>query len=607
VIDYKNGTRIDNQNLAFDFYSGEITKTLTVDSYGNRFINEVTPAYHQYPAMGVKVNDSFYSTYSISKNMLTQEASNYTYKVDAANQPIGLVTASAQTWDNSVPVLDPDGNMTTNGQSGIWRMKSGYKWMPAGTAANNITPISSFNGYFNGGAADPSWKKASDITLYNVFSSALEATDINTNYAATRMGYQNSKVLITGTQARYNELAFGSAEDALLSNGSFSSNISPGSGSINTDSVYAHTGTNSLKLQAGQQGFTYTVPLSQLGTPARDYSVAVWVKPAAGNISQAALYYQFSGQGGVTPVQTYTKYAAGWYLLEMKVPASAVGSSSGSLTVGCLNNGSSGDLYFDDFRFQPVSAATMAYVYDKKTGELTYMLGNDNLFTRYQYDAAGRLVRTYKEVLGKPSIPLINGVAYNYALKKNKAISQAFTASCGPNSTGSVVVYTVPLGKYTARTATDADALARADMQANGQNYANANGTCAQTIYARVEVENVYESDDTYSSETDGDVYVRFYTDPSCSPSSRFTLTADMDVTVDEWMTSYSSYSGSGNNHYPGVVTASAGYSEVYFGNYDLLYIYNTGYYYYNQRVDFSVLTNPSSPYIPEQTFSPYY
>ena len=429
-IDYKNGTRIDETNLAFDFYTGEVTKTLTVDSYGNRSVNQVTPAYLEYPALGLKTHDDIQSTQH--KQMLSQQSSNYTFTVDANNNPIGVVSASVQTWGNDVPVLDPDGNQVNtigvaNSQSNIWRMKANFAWMPAGSSANNLQPYSGFTDLFtttNAGtvlvspgatySANASWKQTGLLTQYNVYSDALEASDINNNYAASRMGYNNGKVLFTGGQARYNELAYAGAEDALVSNGTmFSNQVSPGGGTVVADSTKAHTGVNSLMAPAGAKGFIYTVPMSQLNPAAQNYSVAVWVKPAGGSVSGTSLYYQANGGITVTPTQTYAKTAAGWYLLEMTVPSSAI-TGSGSLVVGC-SNASAGTVYFDDFRFQPTAAGATAYVYDNATGELTYIIGNNNLFTRFQYDAIGRLVRTYKEVLGKSTTPLIKAVNYNYA------------------------------------------------------------------------------------------------------------------------------------------------------------------------------------------------
>jgi len=418
TIDYKNGTTVDQQNLGFDFYSGEITKTLTVDSYGNRFLTEVTPAYHQFPMMGLKVYDGLMydlinnTPLPIHKNMLTQQASTYSYKVDGNNNKLSVLSATAQTWASNIPIIDPDGNLTTDGQSYIWRMQANYVWSFPGTTADNMTPYNAFTDFYLNPAISY-WKKNGEVTLYDVYSNGLEGTDINSNYAATRMGYNNSKVVISGGSANFNELAYSGAEDGFKNSTSSVSYVSPGNGSI-SNSV-AHTGINSLIVSGGGQGFSYTVPLSKLSSNPKDYSVAVWVKPTSNNQGDASLYYQVGNQAQHIPVLNYSKQAAGWYLLEIHIPKTdiAAAGGSGNLIVGCRNSGSA-DLYFDDFRFQPLNASSTAYVYDLKTDELNYVLGNNNLYVRYEYDAAGRLVNTYKEVLGKSTVPLIKSVAYHY-------------------------------------------------------------------------------------------------------------------------------------------------------------------------------------------------
>jgi hypothetical protein len=422
-IDYKNGTRMDQSNLAYDFYTGAVTKTLTTDSYGNRFISQVIPAYTEYPALGLMTHDDDPGA-TQHKQMLSQQASTYTFSVDGSNNPIGVVTATVQTWSNSTPVLDQDGNSISGGQPNIWRMGSNYQWMPSGSSTNNVAPYSSFVDYYaSGGSNNASWKKTAQITKYNVYSAALEATDINSNYAATRMGYNNGKVLLTGGPAQYNEIAYAGVEDALLGTGYFSNNISPGSGTVVMDSTKSHTGTHSLLVAAAQNGFTYTLA----NAASKNYSVAVWVKPTVSNVSQAQLYYQVGSGAVVTPTQNLAKTAAGWYLLEMTVPSTAL--TGENLVVGC-KNGSSADIYFDDFRFQPTSASTTAYVYDNQTGELTYILGNNNLYVRYQYDAIGRLVRTYREVLGKANVPLARSIAYNYGRSSSSNWQNTGTTRC---------------------------------------------------------------------------------------------------------------------------------------------------------------------------------
>ena len=58
----------------------------------------------------------------------------------------------------------------------------------------------------------------------------------------------------------------------------------------------------------------------------------------------------------------------------------------------------SGILYFDDFRIHPIASTMTSYVYNK-WDELEYILGTNNLATKFEYDAAGRLTKTYSEVI----------------------------------------------------------------------------------------------------------------------------------------------------------------------------------------------------------------
>jgi hypothetical protein len=85
----------------------------------------------------------------------------------------------------------------------------------------------------------------------------------------------------------------------------------------------------------------------------------------------------------------------------------------------------------------------------------------------------------------------------------NKEYSQVFTKNdCASGSTGNAVTYTVPAKKYNSGLLKEP--LARpqgsyywpqvsADVEANGQNYANANGTCTlnQVVYAKLGVTGV--------------------------------------------------------------------------------------------------------------------
>ncbi|HRO48310.1 hypothetical protein, partial [Agriterribacter sp.] len=209
VINYVNGTQTTSQNLAYDFYSGALTKSVETDAYGNRFVTETTPAYRKYSSMGLKIGSS------TNKNMLTQTAASYTYKVDATNPNtnLGLVSASVTTWSNTLPALDMAGasvvqNTTSTGY--VWRPQYSYSWMPVSKTTDGLTPVGSFVDFnwTTPASSNANWKKTSDITQYDVFSKALEAMDINGNYAATRMNYQSKKVELSGSPAKFYEIAF---------------------------------------------------------------------------------------------------------------------------------------------------------------------------------------------------------------------------------------------------------------------------------------------------------------------------------------------------------------------------------------------------------------
>lgn len=61
----------------------------------------------------------------------------------------------------------------------------------------------------------------------------------------------------------------------------------------------------------------------------------------------------------------------------------------------------------------------------------------------------------------------------------NEELTQVFTKNdCEVGSTGTEVPYTVPANTYFASTQIEANQLAQDDIDANGQDYANANGTC---------------------------------------------------------------------------------------------------------------------------------
>lgn len=536
--DYVTGIETGTENLEFDFYSGGLTKMVSKDAYGNRFLTEIVPAYRKYSAMGLKDMSTAYVSYS---NMLTQEASKTIYKVNATNQPLGVVSASAQTWSNNIRVDDENGDATTYGQANIWRNKGTHQWMMPGTSTNNITPIGMFTPFDHAGGNSSSWKKTAEITRYNVYSAALEATDLNNHYAASKMGYNNSKVTVSASPARQAEIAYTGAEDGLLPNGKLSTGISLGAGEI--DNSLAHTGAQSISLAPGATGITYTVPISNLDPVKRDYQIAVWVKSA--DVSSARLFYEVDNQGVQMITPGYQKTAAGWYLLETRVPASALASGT-NLVVGCKNIGGQSTINFDDFRFQPFNAPTTSYVYHAHTGELTHVIDNNNLYVKYEYDAIGRLIKVSKEVLGKSTVPVVKEIAYNHAKPIKVVTEQA-------------------------------------------------------SFYARVETSNYISNGGTEPEIWTGDIAIQFYTDPTCS--TPYTLSSSTDFQVIEnvfWQNLW----GWGTYNVNHVYTVQGGNSGLYLGN---IVVLQRGYWYDRDREDYIFINDGSTfKLVPYQINDPY-
>jgi hypothetical protein len=485
-INYVNGTQTSSTNLQFDFYSGAVTKSVKTDAYGNNVVSQTTPAYTIYPSMGLKIGNT------ANKNMLTQSAETYNWATDATSNynPIGLLSANSTVWSDLVSAIDMNGtsysqNTSTNGD--VWRTQSSYTYMPTSQTASGTTLVANFVdfNFSSPSTSDPNWKKTNETTLYDVYSRALEAKDINSSYSAIRMNYGNKKVILTGGPANYYEMAYSGAEDAGVTqtNNLF---IKAGTGTVTSVAGAAHTGASGLQLNAGAKGFIYSVNTSNL-TAGRTYRACVWVKPVSGSTSNVNLYYDINGG---TPVPstasstTSTKNADGWIQLNLIINGTSIVPGN-TLNVYCRNDDPSIAVYTDDMRFQPLNSSTTAYVYDAFSGELVDILDNLNIYTRFEYDAVGRLVRTYKEKLGFSTYKSAE-YQYNIGTYQSAGINQSYTkADCAVGNTGSTNTISVPIGMFTS-SSSQQDADAQAQLYAQTQ--ANTLGYCTTPVGINVPV-----------------------------------------------------------------------------------------------------------------------
>ncbi|MEO7982656.1 MAG: DUF5977 domain-containing protein [Bacteroidota bacterium] len=236
------------------------------------------------------------------------------------------------------------------------------------------------------------------------------------------------------------------------------------------------------------------------------YTISYWKKDSSSTITVN------SGSGTLITTKN------GWKLYSHEI----TGSTSITIT---------GTAYIDELRLYPRSALMTSFTYQPLVGVSSQSDINSRL-SYYEYDALGRLVFIRDEDRN-----ILKSICYNYAgqlsecgLYRNVTKSGSFTRNnCSNGYTGSSVTYTVPEATYSSFVSRAyADSLAQADVNANGQTYANANGTCtaASTVYARFEYTDwYYDIDQTYAT-----VLIKFYSNVGCTtPVSVSSLSVNYD------------------------------------------------------------------------------
>ncbi|GGG59592.1 hypothetical protein GCM10011378_39480 [Hymenobacter glacieicola] len=446
-----NNMKVTTFNDVYDFLTGQLVETRVKNSLGDEYVTKTVLAYTlaPYAAMGPK------SDQPGNRNMLSQEAGTYVYKRTGSKN--SLVSAGLQTWKANWETYrtynaSTDRYENSSGPRPIWRQYESFVWN-----GSRLNPDGTYAGFveFDWSRLYPDgqnagWLRTGLTTRYDQYSRPTESRDLNGQYMTSKSGYDLTKTLATAPNARYTEIAYSGAEDEFQPvEGNSSIRYFGGEVRNNaTRDTIHHTGQYSSKMTGGQQGFTYrgTAGSNQDFTAGRSYQLSAWVHKSDVATRGGQLYATLNGTslGTASIASTSTKKAGDWYLLNLliQVPVTATNQE---LIVGCRNIGT-GTVYMDDFRFHPVTSPMTAYTYDLHTGQITYVLNNDNLFTHYQYDAAGKIIRVYKEVLDRPNESvnakrLVTENRYNYAHMRTPNWVRTGQAECVANADGSPTGY----------------------------------------------------------------------------------------------------------------------------------------------------------------------
>ncbi|GAA3647309.1 hypothetical protein GCM10022397_35330 [Flavivirga jejuensis] len=385
----------------YDFLTGQVLETTTVDSKDNEFKTELIPAYtifeysgeedlnsDQNPdgyGMGSKVDNP------TNKNMLTQEAMTKTYlKAGTEWKETGV---GITTWNNQWTYTDYKGdtNTPTSNTEKIWRKHKSFIWDgdldTDGTYLGFSGDDDNFNWTLQTNATEitqsnSKWKNISTTTQYDHFSAPLEVRDINDNYAATKMCDDNSKVLAV-SNAPYTEMYYSGAEYYADENETyFDGQVKA---SVQQDSTYPHTGFYSIIIGPNQKGFEVNLPDNPERTGLKSkFKVSVWA--TISNFANARININ----GVLRPFNGEQIFAGDWVQLNHYEEL-----STGQETVYVAST--EGKIRYDDFRLYPIASSMTSYVYNQ-WDELWYIIGNNGLASKFEYDAVGRLLNTYTEV-----------------------------------------------------------------------------------------------------------------------------------------------------------------------------------------------------------------
>jgi len=189
----------------------------------------------------------------------------------------------------------------------------------------------------------------------------------------------------------------------------------------------------------------------------RFYRLSYWTKNAAA--------YAITGTTSGYPVQGKT--INGWTYFEHRINGQTSVSLSGSGNI-------------DELRLYPDSAQMTTYSYLPLVG-MSSQCDVNNRITYFQYDGFNRLY-----VVRDQDRNALKKYCYGYAGQQiacqqftNSMQTQPFQKACSPGYTGTWVTDTVQANTYVSLFSQgDADQMALNDIKANGQNNANAKGSC---------------------------------------------------------------------------------------------------------------------------------
>lgn len=397
-----NGKMVESYSKT-DPATGAFLIVETEKADGTKKRVERVPAYTKYPEMGSKaVNLN-------NRNMLSQEAMTITSVERYGASGSWMNTGAAiTTWKKEWTYRDNIGLEQTPvlEREKIWRKHKSFVYKSDSPYFHDYNSITTFN-WQTGSSTNNNWKKVSEITRYNHFSSPVETKDVNNNFASSKMADKQNKVIVSGN-ARYTEMYYSGAEYVDENNSLFFEGEVLGA-QYRTDEV-AHTGKYSVKTTdnnakvfevngvSGSANYYQTPDNYQQTFRPGKYKVSFWGYDA-NRVSTGTKLIVNNQEINVSE----TIKAGCWRQFNYYFDI----IENQAINIHVKNSGASnisGGYFYDDFRLSPISSSVNSYVYDNKTDELVTVLDANNLGKTFVYDNAGRLLATYVETVDAPTL-----------------------------------------------------------------------------------------------------------------------------------------------------------------------------------------------------------
>lgn len=415
----------------YDVLSGAPMSIVSENSFGDRFRTKNIPAHQVYSEMGPKTDDVS------NKNMLIQNAASYLFLDNNDNNYTNdkVINASVTTWKKDWKYREfKNGEYQTTNQypnssdihTNVWRKNTTYSWRSKlepetgaylkanGTGLFNTDDEFNFDNESSYANNANGWIKNSEVSLYNHSSEPIEVKDVNNQYISSKQWKGLTVSRIIG--ASYSGYCSSTAEEKIDGEG-YSTGDNPryfetetklGNNTLLTQ-TNSHTGKHSLFVtNGGDEAFVSNFKLKAVDgdeiTPQDYFTLSVWVKGNIGtdanNVAVKVHPPELSSPIIISNPDIIT--TGDWkqlrYTFKMTNAVAYIFPVTYKVSVGSSDN-YEGNLYFDDYRLHPVGASMTNYVYDDQN-RIVYILNENNLGTKYEYNDRGQLWKVYTEKVG---------------------------------------------------------------------------------------------------------------------------------------------------------------------------------------------------------------